>query len=293
MQDTDERSMRVLLARGAAWDEPPLGSLINDVVRAGFRARRRRRALTAGSALAAAVVLAAGITSAIGHPPWSARASQPAAGSATVTWTQTPVNGTVPSWFRFAAPQAPHPGWTGPRARTTAKSGTQLLLDDVAGGTEVSHLQATLKNLRNELGVRAAIRGPAGNGSAEMQMSRHGQQPGVCDSAGSIVCRTYRLPGGTKIEEDLAVAGLGPARHDYYLSVVIRRPHGGVSAAFTAMNYSVTGPAPRPLSAAPPVRMAALVDAAQDLRWGWTMNRGFVAQAEHLRLGGDSGRFWG
>ena len=206
MQDTDETSMRVLLARGAAGAEPPLGSLINDVVRAGLTARRRRRVLTAGSALGAAVVLAAGTTSAIGHSPSSARASRPAAGSATVTWTQTRVKGTVPSWFRFAAPQAPHPGWTGPRARTTAKSGTQLLLDDVAGGTEVSHLQATLKNLGNELGAQAAIRGSAGNGSAVMQMSRRGQQPGGCDSAGSIVCRTYSLPGGTKIEEDLAVA---------------------------------------------------------------------------------------
>jgi hypothetical protein len=57
MHDTDERSMRELLARGAAGDEPPLGSLLNDVVRAGLRARRRRRIASAGGALGAAVVL--------------------------------------------------------------------------------------------------------------------------------------------------------------------------------------------------------------------------------------------
>jgi hypothetical protein len=71
MHDTDERSMRELLARGAAGDEPPLGSLLNDVVRAGFRARRRRRIAGAGGALGAAVLLAAGITAGIGHAPWS------------------------------------------------------------------------------------------------------------------------------------------------------------------------------------------------------------------------------
>jgi hypothetical protein len=41
-----------------------------------------------------------------------------------------------------------------------------------------------------------------------------------------------------------------------------------------------------------PVRMAALAAAAQDLRWGWTMNSGFVARAQQLRLGGDSGQAW-
>jgi hypothetical protein len=40
------------------------------------------------------------------------------------------------------------------------------------------------------------------------------------------------------------------------------------------------------------VRMAALAAAAQDLRWGWTMNSGFVAHAQQLRLGGDSGQAW-
>ena len=110
----------------------------------------------------------------------------------------------MPPWFRFAAPQAPHQGWTGPRARTTAKSGTQLLLDDVAAGAKAGLLQGTLKNLGNELGVQVDLRGPAGKGSAGMQMSAPGgQQPGVCDDSGTIVCRTCHLPGGTRIQEDL------------------------------------------------------------------------------------------
>ena len=149
MHDTDERSMRELLARGAAGGEPPLGSLLGDVVRAGFRARRRRRIASAGGALGAAAVLAAGITAGIGQAA--------AAGSVTAPWTEVRARGaTVPSWFRFAAPQAPHQGWTGPRARTTAKSGAELLLGDVAAGTKAGLLQGTLKNLGNELGPFSA-----------------------------------------------------------------------------------------------------------------------------------------
>jgi hypothetical protein len=297
MHDTDERSMRELLARGAAGGEPPLGSLLGDVVRAGFRARRRRRIASAGGALGAAAVLAAGITAGIGHAPWQGRpgaGQAAAAGSVTAPWTEVRARGaTVPSWFRFAAPQAPHQGWTGPRARTTAKSGAELLLGDVAAGTKAGLLQGTLKNLGNELGVQVDLRGPAGKGSAEMQMSAPGgRQPGVCDDSGTIVCRTYHLPGGTRIQEDLSVAGVGPAAHEYILSVLVMRPDRGVSATFTAMNYFVTGNARGPASTAPPVRMATLVAAAQDLRWGWTMNSGFVAHAQHLRLGGDSGQAW-
>lgn len=137
------------------------------------------------------------------------------------------------------------------------------------------------------------LRGPAGKGSAEMQMSAPGgQQPGVCDDSGTIVCRTYHLPGGTRISEDLSVAGAGRAPHEYILSVQVVRPDRGVSATFTAMNYFVTGDARGPASAAPPVRIAALAAAAQDLRWGWTMDSGFVAHAQQLRLGGDSGQVW-
>jgi hypothetical protein len=76
------------------------------------------------------------------------------------------------------------------------------------------------------------------------------------------------------------------------LSVQFVRPDRRVSATFTAMNYFVTGDARGPASAAPPARMAALAAAAQDLRWGWTVNSGFVAHAQQLRLGGDSGQAW-
>jgi hypothetical protein len=58
------------------------------------------------------------------------------------------------------------------------------------------------------------------------------------------------------------------------------------------MNYSLSG-GPAARSAAPPVRMGRLLKAALDPRWDWSMNKGFVAQARHLKLDGDSGKPWG
>jgi hypothetical protein len=134
-----------------------------------------------------------------------------------------------------------------------------------------------------------------GTGPVEMQLSRPGNlQPSNCSAynPGVLACRSYLLPGGAKVEESMFPAGsTGPARHRYLLGVVEWQPHHGVSGSFTTMNYSIAGHNGK-LTAAPPVRMKQLLAAALDPRWGWSMNQGFVAQASHLQLGGQSGKVW-
>jgi hypothetical protein len=177
----------------------------------------------------------------------------------------------------------------------TAKSAAQLLLDQTARGGHISHLQATLKNLGDEQGVSFTLRDAAGTGTAEMQLSRPGNaQPSNCSAynPGVLACRTYLLPGGVKVEESLSPPGAkGPAGQMYMITVVEWQPHHGASGSFSSMNYSLVGHNGK-LTAAPPVPMKQLVAAALDPRWGWRMNQGFVAQAAHLKLGGDSGKVW-
>lgn len=289
--------MRELFARGTAGAEPPLGTLFGDVLRAGFRARRRRRVLTAGGALSVTAVLAISVAAGFRYAPQAARPRLASPASHPVVQSTMIAPGArLPGWFHFAIPRAANLRWARPLAPTTAKSATRLLLDDLAGGTRVSGLRATLKELGSEAGAQANLKDPAGTGSAEMQMSRPGNaQPSECAGvSGLLACRSYLMPDGTRVQESLrqsvTSAGGGSDRHRYVITVVMWRPHHGVSATFAAMDYFVNGHSTG--FGAPPVTMARLASAAVDPRWGFSMNRGFVAGAEHLRLGGDSGQVW-
>jgi hypothetical protein len=300
MQDTDERAIRGLLAHGVAGEEPPLGSLLGDVVRTGIRVRRRRRALGAVGGTAAAAALAAGIPAATGQ--LTAAGPAPAAGAAApgpAGTTIRPGSGIIiyhavqaPSWFHFVTPQRQARSWAPPLVATTAKSAAQLLLNQTAAGSHIHGVQATLRNLGVEAGVEIDLRNPAGTGAVEMQMSRPGnEQPPECESAELVACHTYTLRSGVKVQEGLSVQGRGPARRGWILGVTVWQPHHGVSASFGSMNYFLSGSA-KPQSVAPPVRMKQLLAAALDPRWGWRMSQGFVAQASHLKLGGNSGKVW-
>jgi hypothetical protein len=83
----DETSFRAQLELAVS-DEPPLGLLVGDILRAGRRLRRRRRAGAAATFSAAAVVLVAAVpslTAGAGHPASQSRpaaAGQPETGTA-------------------------------------------------------------------------------------------------------------------------------------------------------------------------------------------------------------------
>ena len=61
MQDMDEMAVRSAFRRVVAADEPPIGALVGEALRAGLRLRRRRRLQAASACLAVVAVLAAGV----------------------------------------------------------------------------------------------------------------------------------------------------------------------------------------------------------------------------------------
>jgi hypothetical protein len=308
MQDTDERAIRGLLAHQVAGDEPPLGPLLGDVVRTGIRVRRRRRVAGAVGSTALVAVVAAGIPAAVsqlGGPAPSGAAA--AAGHNPHPFKiikRLGIQGSkggrdvydaarVPAWFHFVTPRVRGGSWARPLVAITDKSAAQLLLDQTTAGAHVSSVKATLKETGNQAGAEIGLRNAAGTGTVEMQMSPPGlEQTPECLSVQLVACRSYTLPNGVRVQEGLEVAADGSGGHDYMLGLTVWWPHHGVSVAFASMNYFLSGSAAA-RSAAPPVRMAPLLKAALDRRWDWHMNKGFVAQARHLKLDGDSGKPWG
>jgi hypothetical protein len=249
MQDTDERAMRGLLAQQVAGEEPPLGSLLGDVVRTGIRVRRRRRVAGAVGATALAAAVAAGIPLAVsqvgGPPPPSAAAAAAGHNPHPFKITkgpgiQGPKDGRdvydaarVPAWFHFVTPRAPGGSWARPLVATTDKSAAQLLLDQTTAGAHVSSVKATLKETDNQAAVEIGLRNAAGTGTVEMQMSPPGlEQEPECVSVQLVACRSYTLPNGVRVQEGLEVAADGSGGHEYMLGLTVWWPHHGVSVGF-------------------------------------------------------------
>jgi hypothetical protein len=103
-----------------------------------------------------------------------------------------------------------------------------------------------------------------------------------------IGCRDYSLPGRTKAQELVLVAGAGSGNrvaqgYSYVFTATVRRADG-VSVLVRAVDY-VPGPA-----TLPPLTMPQVVRAAADPRWAWTMPGSFVASARRLQLAAHAPR---
>jgi hypothetical protein len=284
MQDMDEMAVRAALRRVVAADEPPVGALVGESLRAGLKLRRRRRLQAAGACLAAVAAVAAGVpaVAALGQAPTAATSAGQAGGRAGPR-----VHVRLPSGFHMVPPVVPAQIPAGSQVPATAKSVASLLLAVMPAGQRPSYLAAASQQDRSAVASIDVQTGQA-SGSVQVQMGRPGgarlQSCAAARAAdGSIIgCRDYARPGDSEVQELVIVAGVGSGNrvvdgYSYVFAATVRRADG-VSVLVQASNF-VPGPA-----SLPPLTMAQVVAAAADPRWSWRMNSGFVAHAQRVRL---------
>jgi hypothetical protein len=288
MQDMDEMAVRAALRRVVSADEPPVGALVGESLRAGLKLRRRRRLQAAGGCLAVVAALAAGVpavATALGSAPPATAPAGPAAGGG----PGPRVHVALPAGFHMVPPAVPAQILAGRQVPVTAKSIASLLLAVLPAGQRANHLALAAATPRNRSAVASVdVETLRTTGSVVVQMGRPaGARLLSCATAraadGAIVaCRDYSVPGGTEVQELVLAAGVGSGNgvaegFSYVFAATVRRADG-VSVMVQASNY-VPGPA-----SLPPLTMAQVVTAAADPRWSWTMDSTFVAQARQVRL---------
>jgi hypothetical protein len=125
MQDMDEMAVRAALRRVVAADEPPVGALVGEALRAGLRLRRRRRLQAAGACLAAVTAVAAGVPAvvALGQAPPAGTSASSAGGG-----PGQRVHVRLPAGFRMVSPVVPAQIPAGLQVRATTRSVASLLL---------------------------------------------------------------------------------------------------------------------------------------------------------------------
>jgi hypothetical protein len=287
MQDMDEMAVRAALRRVVSADEPPVGALVGEALRAGLRLRRRRRLQAAGGCLAVVAALAVGVP-AVATALGSAPATAPT-GASGDSGPGPRVHVALPPGFHMVPPVVPAQIPVGRQVPVTAKSVASLLLAVLPAGQRASHLALAAAAPPNISAVASVdVATLRTTGSVIVQMGRPGGARLLsCATAraadGSIIaCRDYSVPGGTEVQELVLAAGVGSGNgvadgFSYVFAATVRRADG-VSVMVQASNY-VPGPA-----SLPPLTMAQVVTAAADPRWSWTMDSTFVAQAGRLRL---------
>jgi hypothetical protein len=287
MQDMDEMAVRAALRRVVSADEPPVGALVGEALRAGLRLRRRRRLQAAGGCLAVVAALAVGVP-AVATALGSAPATAPT-GASGDSGPGPRVHVALPPGFHMVPPVVPVQIPVGRQVPVTAKSVASLLLAVLPAGQRASHLALAAAAPPNISAVASVdVATLRTTGSVIVQMGRPGGARLLsCATAraadGSIIaCRDYSVPGGTEVQELVLAAGVGSGNgvadgFSYVFAATVRRADG-VSVMVQASNY-VPGPA-----SLPPLTMAQVVTAAADPRWSWTMDSTFVAQAGKLRL---------
>jgi hypothetical protein len=283
MQDLDEMAVRAVFRRVVCADEPPVGALVGESLRAGLRLRRRRRLQAAGAGLAAVAVLAAGVpalAAALDAPPPTSPAG--AASEGRVPRAHAP----LPPRFHWVQPAVPVQAPVGRPAPATARSVASLLLAVLPAGTQTRYLAASMRDRNAAASVN--VESVTGAGTVIAQMGPpNGSQLGSCAIAraadGAIIgCRDYSPSAGTKVQELVLAVGVGSGNrvaqgYSYVFSAAVRRVDG-VTVTVQASDF-VPGP-----STAPPLSMSQVVAAAADPRWAWAMDGGFVARAARLRL---------
>jgi hypothetical protein len=284
MQDMDEMAVRAALRRVVAADEPPVGALVGEALRAGLRLRRRRRLQAAGACLAAVAAVAAGVPAvvALGQPPSAATSAGPAGGGAGPR-----VHVRLPAGFHMVPPVVPAQIPAGLQVPATAKSVASLLLAVLPARQQISYLAAGSQQDRSVV-ASVDVQTSQASGSVQVQMGQPGGSrlrscAGARAADGAIIgCRDYTAAGGTEVQELAIAAGVGSGNrvaegYSYVFAATVRRADG-VSVLVQASNF-VPGPA-----SLPPLTMAQVVTAAADPRWSWAMNSAFVTRAQRLRL---------
>jgi hypothetical protein len=285
MQDMDEMAVRAALRRVVAADEPPVGALVGEALRAGLRLRRRHRLQAAGACLAAVTAVAVGVPAvvAVGRPPAATSADSAGGGRG------PRVHVRLPAGFRMVPPVVPAQTPAGLQVPATAKSVASLLLAVLPAG-QTSYLAAGSQHDRSAV-ASVDVQTSDKSGTVQVQMSQP-DGPGLqnCAAAraadGAIIgCQDYPAAGGTEVQELVLATGVGTANrvaegYSYVFAATVRRADG-VSVLIQASNF-VPGPA-----WLPPLTMAQVVTAAADPRWSWAMNSAFVGRAQRLRLTGS------
>jgi hypothetical protein len=284
MQDMDEMAVRAALRRVVAADEPPVGALVGEALRAGLRLRRRRRLQAAGACLAAVTAVAAGVPAvvALGQVPSAGTSASSAGGG-----PGPRVHVRLPAGFRMVSPVVPAQIPAGLQVRATTRSVASLLLAVLPAHQQTSYLAAGSQQDRSVVASVDVQTGQA-SGSVQVQMGQpDGSRLQSCAAAraadGAIIgCQDYPAAGGTEVQELVIAAGLGSGNRvaegfSYVFAATVRRTDG-VSVLVQASNF-VPGPA-----SLPPLTMAQVVTAAADPRWSWAMNSAFVAHAQRLPL---------
>jgi hypothetical protein len=285
MQDMDEMAVRAALRRVVAADEPPVGALVGEALRAGLRLRRRHRLQAAGVCLAAVTAVAVGVPAvvAVGRPPAATSADSAGGGP------RPRVHVRLPAGFRMVPPVVPAQTPAGLQVPATAKSVASLLLAVLPAG-QTSYLAAGSQHDRSAV-ASVDVQTSDKSGTVQVQMSQpDGPRLQNCAAAraadGAIIgCQDYPAAGGTEVQELVLATGVGTANrvaegYSYVFAATVRRADG-VSVLIQASNF-VPGPA-----SLPPLTMAQVVTAAADPRWSWAMNSAFVGRAQRLRLTGS------
>lgn len=281
-------AVRAALRRVVSADEPPVGALVGEALRAGLKLRRRRRLQAAGGCLAVVAALAAGVP-AVATALGSARSATAPTGAAGNGGPGPRVHVALPPGFHLVPPVVPAQIPVGRRVPVTAKSVASLLLAVLPAGQRTGHLALAAAAPKNSSAVASVdVETLRTTGSVIVQMGRPaGARLPSCATAraadGAIIaCRDYSVRGGAEVQELVLAAGVGSgngvAEGFSYVFVATVRRADGVSVMVQASNY-VPGPA-----SLPPLTMAQVVTAAADPRWSWTMGSTFVARARQLRL---------
>jgi RNA polymerase sigma-70 factor (sigma-E family) len=271
---------------------------VADVMRcsAGAARKTRRRQLTAGIAVAAAIIPALvfgvpAITGALAPagpaPAHSGHASKPRHATATphpgapafippLSRSYYPVQPVLPAEQSEVDPVS-----------ITSQSIGQLLIDDLPAGAQPDQLMANADANagdpsavgQNAEAIFLNVITKSGSGSVDADLLHYttgffGQVCSTTPTPGET-CVIYHLADGIEVAEDVSYGVTG----DEQLNVTVFRP-GVANIEISEMNSEMGGQN----SASMPLTMAQMVKAALDPRWAFTISQSFVQHASGLRV---------
>jgi hypothetical protein len=140
MQDMDEMAVRAAFRRVVCTDEPPVGALVGESLRAGLKLRRRRRLQAATGCLAG---LAAGVPPLVTAVDGAAPATMPAGPSGGGPGPRA--HAPLPPGFHWVRPVVPVQVPAGSQVPATAKSVGSLLLAVLPAGHRAMSVAAALR----------------------------------------------------------------------------------------------------------------------------------------------------
>ncbi len=248
-----ETAVRDLMRQAMTGNEPPMGPVLGQAVRAARRVRRQRQAASAAAAAVIAVGLVVGVP-AIGGPGHGLRRD------------------VVSAHLVFIAPALPDLTYVRTHPITRQYLG-QLLLAELPVGAAHSVVEASAdSNTPGAIGRTASawfseVTTPLGSGAVEAEMmavgttdAQFGCPPGLV--AG--LCKTYSLAGGVKVVEEYASATQSIRRlRVLSFQVQVFRPRVVLISLYET-NRTANASA---VSFGMPLTAAQLLTAAVDPRW--------------------------